>query len=175
VEQTLRHCLTITGRCEVASDMLGAARGICGHAPGIACILGTGSKLMCYDGSPDHTQRLATGLHPRRRRQRGRARPHLVGDILKNQLPGISSTASTRSTASPPAEIIDRVVRQNAAQPLLASFAPFLSENIDEPCIEALVKEAFRRFLQRNVKQYAHWDSLPSASTAPSPRHSAHP
>ncbi len=37
----------------------------------------------------------------------------------------------------------------------------YLSENLDEPCIEALVKGAFRRFLQRNVKQYAHWDSLP--------------
>ena len=44
VERALRANLTIIGECEVASDMLGAARGICGHKPGIACVLGTGSN-----------------------------------------------------------------------------------------------------------------------------------
>ena len=37
VERALRANLTINDECEVASDMLGAARGICGHKPGIAC------------------------------------------------------------------------------------------------------------------------------------------
>jgi len=35
---------------EVDSDMLGAARGLCGHEAGIACILGTGSNNCLYDG-----------------------------------------------------------------------------------------------------------------------------
>ena len=50
VERALRANLTIKDECEVASDMLGAARGICGHKPGIACILGTGSNSCSYDG-----------------------------------------------------------------------------------------------------------------------------
>ena len=35
---------------EVAGDLLGAARALCGNKPGIACILGTGSNSCFYDG-----------------------------------------------------------------------------------------------------------------------------
>ena len=35
---------------EVKSDLLGAARSLCGKEPGIACILGTGSNSCEYDG-----------------------------------------------------------------------------------------------------------------------------
>ena len=33
-----------TGNIEYASDLLGAARAVCGHKPGITAILGTGSN-----------------------------------------------------------------------------------------------------------------------------------
>ena len=36
--------------CYAASDVLAAARALCGHKPGIACILGTGSNSCMYDG-----------------------------------------------------------------------------------------------------------------------------
>ena len=35
---------------EVNSDLLGAARALCGHESGIACILGTGSNSCYYNG-----------------------------------------------------------------------------------------------------------------------------
>ena len=35
---------------EYASDLLAAARAVCGHKPGIAAILGTGSNSCLYDG-----------------------------------------------------------------------------------------------------------------------------
>ena len=35
---------------EVGSDLLAAARALCGNSPGIACILGTGSNSCLYDG-----------------------------------------------------------------------------------------------------------------------------
>lgn len=35
---------------EVAGDLLGAARAVCGHESGIACILGTGANSCLYDG-----------------------------------------------------------------------------------------------------------------------------
>jgi glucosamine kinase len=35
---------------EAHSDMLAAARALCGHEAGIACILGTGSNSCMYDG-----------------------------------------------------------------------------------------------------------------------------
>ena len=35
---------------EVGSDLLAAARSLCGHKAGIACIMGTGSNSCYYDG-----------------------------------------------------------------------------------------------------------------------------
>ena len=35
---------------QVFSDLMGAARALCGRQPGIACIMGTGSNSCLYDG-----------------------------------------------------------------------------------------------------------------------------
>ena len=59
------------------------------------------------------------------------------------------------------ADIIERVYRQPLPNRFLASFAPFLADNIHEEAIEALVIDGFRRFLTRNVKQYEGWNQLP--------------
>ena len=42
--------LQVSGEIEVSTDMLAAARSLCGHQPGIACIMGTGSNSCYYDG-----------------------------------------------------------------------------------------------------------------------------
>ena len=46
LDSMLPHC----DRIEVAGDMLGAARALCGDSEGIACILGTGSNSCLFDG-----------------------------------------------------------------------------------------------------------------------------
>lgn len=38
------------GVAHAASDLLGAARALCGHGEGIACILGTGANSCLFDG-----------------------------------------------------------------------------------------------------------------------------
>ena len=142
VERAIRKNLNITGVCEVASDMLAAARGVCGHESGIACILGTGF-ILGDEGSGAVLGKL------------------LVGDVLKNQMPKAIADRFFEKFKLTNAEIIDRVYRQPKPNTFLASFVPFLAENISEPCIYNLVKEGFRSFLRRNVKQYDGWDKLP--------------
>ena len=74
---------------EVGSDLLAAARALCGDSPGIACISGTGSNSCLYDGKG-----IVKSISPLGfvlGDQRGVA-PYLenclVGDVLvKNQLP----------------------------------------------------------------------------------------
>lgn len=53
-----------------------------------------------------------------------------------------------------PADIIDRVYRKPFPNRFLASLSPFLAQNLDEPCIRALVLGSFKAFLKRNVMQY---------------------
>ncbi len=161
VERALRANLTINGECEVASDMLGAARGICGHKPGIACILGTGSNSCAYDGKYLVKNVSPLGFILGDEGSGAVLGKLLVGDVLKNQMPETITKRFFEKYNLTPAEIIDRVYRQPKPNTFLASFVPFLEENIDEPRIYNLLKESFRSFLRRNVMQYEGWQTLP--------------
>ena len=161
VERALRANLTINGECEVASDMLGAARGICGHKPGIACILGRGSNSCSYDGKNLVKNVSPLGFILGDEGSGAVLGKLLVGDVLKNQMPEAITKRFFEKYKLTSAEIIDRVYRQPKPNTFLASFVPFLEENIDEPKIYNLVKESFRSFLRRNVMQYDGWQTLP--------------
>ena len=161
VERARRANLTINGECEVASDMLGAARGICGHKPGIACILGTGSNSCSYDGKNLVKNVSPLGFILGNEGSGAVLGKLLVGDVLKNQMPEAITKRFFEKYKLTSAEIIDRVYRQPKPNTFLASFVPFLEENIDEPKIYNLVKESFRSFLRRNVMQYDGWQTLP--------------
>lgn len=161
VERALRANLTINCECEVASDMLGAARGICGHKPGIACILGTGSNSCSYDGKNLVKNVSPLGFILGDEGSGAVLGKLLVGDVLKNQMPEAITKRFFEKYKLTSAEIIDRVYRQPKPNTFLASFVPFLEENIDEPKIYNLVKESFRSFLRRNVMQYDGWQTLP--------------
>jgi N-acetylglucosamine kinase-like BadF-type ATPase len=161
VERALRSCLTITDGCEVASDMLGAARAICGDKPGIACILGTGSNSCAFDGRKIVKNVSPLGYILGDEGSGAVLGRMLLGDIMKNQMPQHIIDRFHEKYSFTNADIIERVYRQKLPNRFLAGFAPFLHENIDEPCIEALVKDEFRSFLRRNVRQYNGWESLP--------------
>lgn len=161
VEKALRRVLTVTDGCEVASDMLGAARAICGHKPGIACILGTGSNSCAYDGEKLVANVSPLGFILGDEGSGAVLGKTLVGDVLKHQLPEHLVKRFHEKYPMTQAEIIDRVYRQKLPNRFLASFVPFLEENLEEPSIYALVKNAFTSFLVRNVKQYEGWERLP--------------
>ena len=139
---------------EVESDLLGAARALCGHQPGIACILGTGSNSCFYDGEKiaAHTPALGyilgdegSGAYLGRR---------LVGDVLKEQLPEHICLAFANRTQLTQEEIIHHVYRRPLAHRFLASFAPFLAEHREDPAIHRLLTDSFDAFIERNLKTY---------------------
>lgn len=161
LEVALKRHLNITGRCEVATDMLAAARSLCGHQPGIACILGTGSNSCAYDGEKITKNVSPLGFILGDEGSGAVLGKTLVGDVLKNQLPQAVINRFHEKFPFTNAEIIDRVYRQKLPNRFLAGFVPFLAENIDEPAVYNLVVDSFRRFLVRNVRQYEGWNTLP--------------
>ncbi len=161
VEQALRSVLAVGGQCTVASDMLGAAIAVCGREPGIACILGTGSNSCAYDG-----QRIVKNVSPLGfilgdEGSGASMGKYLLGNLLKHQWPEAIAARFNEKYGLTAADIIDRVYRQPCPNTFLASFMPFMGENLHEPVVYEFVKENFRSFLQRNVKQYDGWDRLP--------------
>lgn len=148
-----------TEKIEAASDMLGAARAVCQHNPGIACILGTGANCGYYDG-----QYIVPGMPP--------ALGYILGDegsgavlgklflngIFKGILPVELRDIYLQETGQTLADVIDRVYRQPLANRYLASASLFISSHLDCPPLRELVVNNFRSFFRINLRQYQHTD-----------------
>lgn len=146
---------------EVHSDLLAAARALCGKKEGIACILGTGSNSCYYDGKEivDNVSPLGYILGDEGSGAvLGRL---LVGDVLKKQLPEELCEKFLKQFNLDRQAIIENVYRKPAANRFLASLSPFLIQNIEEPAVHRLVLNAFKAFFVRNVENYKNYKEIP--------------
>ncbi len=111
---------------EVASDMLGAARALYGHTPGLALILGTGSNSALYDGT-----KLTRNMPPM---------GYILGDegsgsaIGKRLLTTVYRTGMLRPElerwlAMDYGDIINHIYRRPEANKFLASLVPFIVDH----------------------------------------------
>ena len=140
----------------VESDLLGAARSLCGRHPGIACILGTGSNSCQYDGEGIAHNVSPLGYILGDEGSGAVLGRKLVGDCLKHQLPEDICRAFLETSGLTSGEIIERVYRQPQANRFLASLTPFLSAHREVPEIHQLLVSCFTDFFRRNVMQYAY-------------------
>ena len=142
----------------VESDLLGAARALCGHDEGVACILGTGSNSCLYDGSNIVSNTPALGWILGDEGSGAVLGRTLVGDVLKGQLPESLRQSFFARFGLTQAGIIDAVYRQPQANRFLASLVPFLADHRAETPVHDLLVGAFRSFFARNIAAYRRRD-----------------
>jgi len=141
---------------EIGSDLLGAARSLCGNKAGIACILGTGSNSCYYDGNRIVENVSPLGFILGDEGSGATLGKSLVSDCLKNQLSsGLQEKFFSQFNLTR-AEILDHVYKQPFPNRFLAAFSYFISQNIHEPEIYNIVYEGFNSFFVRNVMQYEY-------------------
>lgn len=159
IAEVMQHYLPVP--VEVFSDLMGAARSLCGNEKGIACILGTGSNSCLYDGVEiiRHTSPLGYVLG-----DEGSGAvlgKQLVSDCLKRQLPADLCEKFLTQYALTPEIVLERVYKQPFPNRFLASLSRFLFENITEQPIYNIVYNSFRSFLIRNVMTYEECEHYP--------------
>ncbi len=145
---------------EVHTDLLAAARALCGHKPGIACIMGTGSNSCYYDGEKIVDNVSPLGYILGDEGSGAVLGKILLGDVLKNQLPKELCEKFLTQFELDRMTIIRRVYKEPQGNRFLASVTPFLIQNIEEPSIHALVLNAFKAFFVRNIAQYPGYQDL---------------
>lgn len=145
-----------TTHIEVQSDLLGAARALCGNQSGIACILGTGSNSCLYDGKDIVSNISPLGYILGDEGSGAVLGKRLIGDCLKQQLPPKICHTFMEAFGLTPATIIEKVYRQPQANRFLASLTLFLSAHRDIPEIHQLLISCFTDFFRRNVMLYPY-------------------
>lgn len=141
-------------KVEVYSDLLAAARALCGREPGIACIMGTGSNTCLYDG-----RGIAHNVSPLGYVLGDEGSGAVLGklflsDVLKNQLPADVAAKFLEEYNLDLLTIIRRVYREPLGNRFMASVTPFISKHIDVPQIHDMVLSSFKAFFRRNIMQY---------------------
>jgi glucosamine kinase len=143
---------------EINSDLIAAARAVCGKNIGIACILGTGSNSCFYDGTKVIMNTPPLG--------------YIIGDegsgavlgrlfinaLYKGELPLFLRNEFIKETHLSLTDIIDNVYCKPLANRFLASLSVFINKYISNRQVNELVVNNFRSFFKRNINPYGRHD-----------------
>ena len=133
VEEILADVFGSTTKITVESDLLGAARALCGNQAGIACILGTGSNSCLYDGKKIVSNTSPLGYILGDEGSGAFLGKTLVGNILKKIFSQKIQDRFFEKYNLTPSIIINKVYRESMPNRFLASLVPFLAEHREEP------------------------------------------
>ena len=140
---------------EYASDMLGAARAVCGHEKGVALILGTGANTCSYDGKDMGWKVNSGGFIVGDEGSASVLGKLFVADYIKDCVPEtMARDFASRFQAAYPS-LVKNIYRSEAPARYLGSLAPFiLSWYEREEYARLLVDNNFRGLFQRTLCRY---------------------
>ena len=141
---------------EIQTDLVAAARAACGHAPGIAAIMGTGSNSCLFDGKAIVKQVKSGGYILGDEGSASVIGKLFISDYIKGLVP---SEIAEEFDAEYPGMDYPTVVA-NVYHPVgspsawLGSFCPFIISHYGHPYVKALVDGSLQAFIDRCLKQY---------------------
>lgn len=154
LDKVLRHIFP-EAEIEYASDLLDAARAVCGHKPGIAAIMGTGSNSCLFDGVRIVKNVRSAGFILGDEGGGARLGRLFMSDFLKGLVPEPVSSRFAEEFQVDYMTVVRNVYRGDAPSKYLGSFAPWILEWY-ESCeyVRDLVDRNFRDFIERALRQY---------------------
>lgn len=145
---------------EINWDLLAAARALCGHEPGIACILGTGSNSCQYDGRAIVNNIPNLGWILGDEGSGASLGKRLVIDFIRHEMPEKLATQFHARFSLEREQILAQVYQGERPSTFLGGFAKFIFQHIKEPYCYQLVYSGFEEFYKKNVLQYPGHESM---------------
>ncbi len=157
----LKKAFPEAGLIEVQSDLFGAARALCGHEKGIACILGTGSNSCVFNGKRISKNNPAPGF--------------ILGDegsgaylgkkVLQHFIYGTFDEELThrfnQKYNTDYRTILENVYKMPWPNRYMAGFTTFLSENRGHYMIENILEDGLSDFFMTHLYKYSETWTLP--------------
>lgn len=155
VRSALERVFPKASHIEINTDMLGAARALCGHQSGIACILGTGSNTCYYEGGQIAHQVANLGFWLGDEGSGGYLGKTLVTKYLLGELPqDLAAKFQKRHPTLTRDVVLENAYKKPSPNRYFAGFSKFLFDNRSHPAAYNLVYEAFGIFLDRYIAKY---------------------
>ena len=146
---------------EVESDLLGAARALCGKTPGIACIMGTGSNSCLYDGKSVIENRGGLGYVLGDEGSGAVIGTEIIKKFLNDALPPQMKDAIIEEYDLDRSKILHKVYQEPYANKFLGSFGPIIHQYRSYPEIAQVLDHQFTSFFLKNVMVYPQYQNLP--------------
>jgi glucosamine kinase len=162
-EASIKNCLLDFfpgAQIEIGWDLLAAARALCGHEPGIACIMGTGSNSCLYDGEKiiDNVANLGWILADEGSgAYMGKI---LLVDYLRKKLPAHLAVSFRERYPFTREEFLEKIYQQEKPSAFLGTFTKFIFHHLKDQYCYTLAYKSFEEFYVNNVMKYANYESL---------------
>jgi len=148
-------------KIEVNSDLLAAARALCGLEPGIAAILGTGSNTCYYDGKNIVENRASLGFILGDEGSGAHIGKTFIQAYLNKEMPAALSARFFERFKLSKEDILDAVYKRPMPNRFLASFSLFIYQNLKEQYVVDLVATCFEQFFNIHICKYENHKVIP--------------
>ena len=145
---------------EYHSDLMAAARGLCGSSPGIVAILGTGSNSCRYDGEKVVENIRPGGFILGDEGSAAALGKMFLADYVKGLLPAGVSADFYRQYSLDYAGVVRLVYGGGSPSRALASLAPYILGMSADEHVYGLVRSNFRNFITRSLLRYGCADEV---------------
>jgi len=150
-----------TTSIEINTDLLAAARSLCGPEKGIAAILGTGSNSCHFDGNSIVANNPSLGYILGDEGSGAALGKELIRMFLYDTLEIRLKEKFVNRFNLTKEIILEKVYREPLPNRYLASFSIFIYQNIEHSQCVDLVVENFRSFFKHHILRYTNAVDLP--------------
>ncbi len=141
-------------KIEAEIDLLAAARAVCGHHKGIACILGTGSNSCYFNGKKIVKNSPGLGYVLGDEGSGAYLGKKVIQHFLYNTFDEDLMLRFNKQFNTNANEILEHVYKMPQPNRYLASFAIFLVENRDHFMIENIIEDGLNDFFFTHLNKY---------------------
>jgi N-acetylglucosamine kinase-like BadF-type ATPase len=138
----------------VNTDLMAAARAVCGNEKGIACILGTGSNSCYYNGKVIVKNSPGLGYVLGDEGSGAYLGKKVIQYYLYNTFDEDLRSRFDAKYVTNTSEILDNVYKKPLPNRYLASFTMFLAENRGHFMIENIIEDGLNDFFFQHLNKY---------------------
>jgi glucosamine kinase len=141
-------------RIKVDHDLIGAAKALCGHEKGVACILGTGSNSCYYNGKKIIKNSPGLGYILGDEGSGAYMGKKVVQYYLYNTFDEDLMERFKAKFNTNAVEILEAVYKKPLPNRYLAGFAIFLAENRGHYMVENIIEDGLNDFFFNHIYKY---------------------